>query len=344
MDHDDSQPSPAVSTARKSLGLAFAGGLLELICRTDVLDIRVQGVLGLLTLALLLIACVFGLLALIRINHADLFAILLPGLAGLIIGICCLFNLASWNRSASAKARPRAGQLEAARTSARESAGARLSSTGRSASMVRYELPPLEQIPAVIQKIKADAARHQGEDAAVLRAWAAHLQRLDSAFTNTAVALNRLQSANLLDPGWVLDFSDNEGVRRRGIANDFSDAWREMDRTLATFQGSYHEDLRNEQVSTRRAGVEYQALGLFLQQPEVAARIASLRKYCVVEQEIGRGYNYACGKVFDYARMARSTPELAPQFRQQMDNQLASLRQTQQTAASARQEAIKALE
>ena len=37
-----------------------------------------------------------------------------------------------------------------------------------------------------------------------------------------------------------------------GIANDYANAWHEFDNTIGTFEGTYYEDLRREQISQQQ--------------------------------------------------------------------------------------------
>jgi hypothetical protein len=354
MDNPESKPSLASGMAKRSFWLALIGGVLGFVCRIEALGNAVQGSLCLVAIALLLIASVFGLVALIRITRADRDSVLVPGLAGLLLAICFTVSLARWSRSDWARARSRALQLQAASTSAQPQATEgqaplaamppRNAVNPKPASVVHYELPALDKIPAVTLKIKSDATQQTGEDAAVLRAWAAHLERIQATYTNTSVALSRLQAARLLEPGWIVDFSDAEAVRRRGLANQFADAWHQLDNALSTLHGSYCDDLRKEQVTPDRTSVEAQAIMAFVQQREVADRIALLRKFCQAEEKVGRGYNDACSKVFDDARIAHQAPDAASAFRKQMEDELLKLRETEQAAAQARQDALAVLE
>ena len=107
---------------------------------------------------------------------------------GLFSGISFMANMVDWNTIDSARARTKAPGNQAAQTATQPATIMQerpVTVPQEPVSTVNYELPALGQIPETVRKIKADAAAGKGEDAAVLRAWAAHLQRLYKAYTNT---------------------------------------------------------------------------------------------------------------------------------------------------------------
>lgn len=219
---------------------------------------------------------------------------------------------------------------------------AAISIAGSSEAIYRfnYELPAIEQIPSVVLKIRAEAAQEQGEDAAVSRAWANHLERFYSAYTNTVAAAGALTAADLLDPASIYDFTDTEAVRRRKIANQYSDAWHQFGQLSFTFSGSYYQDLQKESVPPSRASAEFNAIMNYVNGPQAMARFDALKRYCEAEDAVGRSYNYACSQVFDYARTAHQSPSAASTVKQQMDEQILKLQAAEQTAAAAKAEAM----
>jgi len=177
----------------------------------------------------------------------------------------------------------------------------------------------------------------------MLRAWAAHLERFYATYTNTFLSSNKLHEIDLLDPRLIASFDDNEAIRRRRLANDYADAWHKLDDAVTTFSGSFYDDMRKEQISPERTSAEAQALINFVQKPETASKMASLRKLCKAEEDVGRGYNYAVSAVFDYGRMVSRMPNPGPGFRKQMDDQLGKLKETELIASEIRHETLACL-
>jgi hypothetical protein len=215
----------------------------------------------------------------------------------------------------------------------------RLSPGAKAASKftVKYELPALDQIPEAVTEIRAEAAGHSGEDAAVLRAWAAQLEKLHAAYANTFAASNQLHETDLLDASLVTSFSNEEGGRRRVLANEYSGAWRQLGEAISTFAGPFYENLSQEEVSPERARIESEALFALMQQPDVTARVASWQKLCKAEKDVGRHYNYAVSAVFNYALIARkATPQ--PSLRVEMEKKISMLQEAEQAAVEARHE------
>ena len=324
--------------AKRSFWIAVAGGWTGMLCRLEALGEPTRALLILVTVALLLIATVFGAVGLIRITSADRKAVLMPALGGLLLGLACLANLTHWGRDQWVRARIRASQAEEPQpVPPRQRA-----EVSAPKSTIQYSLPAQEQIPQATAEIRAGAARFAGDDGAVLRAWAAHLDKLHAAFTNTLAASNKLHELDLLDPKLISNFDPDEPVRRRGLANQYASAWRALGQNLSTFAGSYYSDLHDERVSPERATVERQALSRFIEQAETAARVTALRKLCAAEEAVGRHYNYAVSAVFTFAQLASRSPNLAPNHRKEKDAKIAKLKEVEQAAADARRETFSA--
>ena len=340
MSDNDTKPSEATRIARRAFWLAVSGGFLGLLCRLE-LPGRGWGLLILPAVALMLIAAAFAFVALFRSSSTDRGAVLIPALAGLFFGLALIANLNYWARDQWITARVRASQPRAQNETTPVSP-ARPSPAAQAALKftVKYELPALDQIPEAVTKIRAEAARHTGEDAAVLRAWAARLEKLQAAYANTFAASNELHETNLLDARLVTSFGNDEGVRRRVLANEYSGAWRQLGETISTFAGPFYENLSNEQVSPERARIESETLFALMQQPDVTARVASWQKLCKAEKDVGRHYNYAVNAVFNYALTASKVTNPQPSFRVEMEKKISMLQEAEQAAVEARHEAL----
>jgi hypothetical protein len=343
MDDNDEKPSLAAGMAKRGFWMAVIGGLLGTACRVQALGSGVQAMIALVAIALLLIAAVFAVVALIRVTHADRNAVLIPGLAGLLLSIWFQTSLARWERDDWSRARQQAlkHQRDQAMPQAQIAAvrpAPRIVTPAPQVSLLKHELPLFDQIPTVVPKIMAEAAGHAGEDAGVFRAWAAHLDRLHAAYTNTFTAYNQLHQVDLLNPWLIANFNDEEVIRRRGLANKYAEEWRNLENKVSTFSGSFYEDLRKERISPDRTSLEAKAIFAFVDQPETAARLALLQKFCKAEEEVGRYYNYAVSSVFQYMRAAKTTPEAAASVRSQMDESIRKLREAEQVAAALRRE------
>ena len=313
---------------------------MGLLCRLDLLG-RGQGLLILPAVALMLIAAAFAFVALFRSSSTDRGAVLIPALGGLFLGLALIANLNYWARDQWITARVRASQPRE-QNEMTTASPVRPSSAAQAApeSTVKYELPALDQIPEAMTKIKAEAARHTGEDAAVLRAWAARLEELHAAYANTFAASNQLHETNLLDAKLVTSFGNDEGVRRRVLANEYSGAWRQLGEAISTFAGPFYENLSKEKVSPERARVESEALFALMQQPDVTARVASWQKLCKAEKDVGRHYNYAVNAVFNYALIASKATNPQPSFRVEMEKKVSLLQEAEQAAVEARRQAL----
>lgn len=344
MSEKSSEPTVAVRTAKRAFWLAVIGGWIDLMVRWELFNPRLGGLLILLAVACLLSAAAFGLLAFIRSRAGDRSSVMIPALAGLLLGFAVLANLGYWARDQWVKARIQAMQGSPSQPAQTEPAPVdpRLAEAKMVKASVKYEFPLLTDIPEVTSQINAQAAKKTGEDAAVLRAWATHLEDFYAAYTNTFAASNKLHQVDLLDPKVVSNFNNDEGVRRRGVANQYADAWHKVAEALWTFEGKYYNDLMNQKVSSERMNVEGQALGTLLKDPEVAARIASLAKLCKAEEAVGRNYNYAVSTVFDYALISSKVPTAPPSFKQNMEQNIAKLREAEQAASDSRREVFMA--
>jgi hypothetical protein len=335
--NDDTKPSLAAGMAKRSFWIAVAAGWLGFLCRVEAVGQAAQALLMLVATALLLIAAVFGAVALIRITSADRNAVLVPGLAGVLLSLALLANLSYWGRDQWVQARIKSQQQA---QDPQPGPPRQRAEPAPPKSTVQYSLPALEGIPQALAEVRAGAARSSGDDRAVLRAWAAHLEKLHTAYTNTHAASNKLHAVDLLDPKSISNFDQDEPVRRRGLANQYADAWRLLGDSLSTFAGSYYSDLRDERVSSERSTVEGRSLSAFVEQPETAARLAALRKLCAAEQAVGHHYNYAVSAVFNYALLASKVPTPSPGFRNDMDRKVSKLKEIEQAAADARREAF----
>jgi hypothetical protein len=329
------KPTLAAGMAKRSFWIAVAAGWCGIICRLEAIGQAAAALLSLVTTGLLFIAIVFGAVALIRISSADRKAVLMPALGGVFLGLALLGNMTYWSRDQWVRARIKASQM-AATGSASSSLPAQLPEPK---STIQYALPAFDRIPQATAEIRAGAARATGDDSAVLRAWAAHLEKLHAAYTNTWAASNKLHEVELLDPKLISNLDRDEPVRRRGLANQYADAWRLLDDRLSTFAGAYYSLLLNERVSSERWTVEGKALSTFVEQPETAARVAALRKLCAAEQAVGHHYNYAVSAVFEYAFIASKMPSPSSEMKKQMDQKVAKLKELKQVAADARREA-----
>jgi len=331
--NENSKPTLATGMARRSFWIAVGGGASSFTLRLPGIDGRLQALLACVAVIWLLIAMVFGLIALIRITHADRNAVLLPALGGLLLGLSLNLNLAYWTRDQWLQTRLRV----AARQNSQRPAPAPVNPKSPASAVIKYDLPALEEIPASVLKLRSKAAKATDDDAAVLRAWAGHLEHLNLVYTNTFAASNKLHEIDLLDPKLITDFKDDEAIRRRRLANDYSTAWHELDSALTTFPGSFSQALSKERVSPDRFNAEFEAILAFVKRPEVESRINSFRKLCQAEEAVGQHYNYAVSAVFSFAQLTSKAPNLPPQFRDQMDRSLAKLHEVQQTAADSRQ-------
>lgn len=333
--NNEMKPSLAAGMARRAFWIAVTGGGLGAICRVPALGQPAQALLTLLAIALFLIAAVIGAVALIRITAADRQAVLMPALGGFLLALAFLANLTYWHRDHWVRARVRRAVMENVTTSE-----PLRGETSRSKSIVPYALPALDDIAEVTARFRAQADRSQGDDAAVFRAWAAHLGSIYAAYTNTWAASNKLHAVDLLDPKLISDFNQDEPVRRRGLANQYSDAWHALAERLSTITGAFHASLREQRVSTERAGVESEALFASAQQSEMATRLVALQKLCKSGKDVGRHYNYAVSAVFEYALIASKVSNPSPSFRAKMDSQVAKLREVEQTAAAILRETL----
>ena len=338
MDENETKPTLAAGMSKRSFWIAIAAAIAGTVCRFEVLERGNQGLIALGALALGLIAIVFAAVALIRITHADSKAVLVPGLCGLALGIYSQVTLVQWAKTDWVRARTTVATSQDHRVL--PPAQTVQFSISQTASKISYLLPAFDAIPGLVSKIRSDAAAQSDEDAAVTRAWGAHLERFRAVYTNTFISSNKLHQIDLLDPKLITDFNDNEAIRRRRLANDYADAWRKVGDAVNTFSGSYYEDLRKEQVSPDRTSVEARAIMAFVQRPETAARIELLRALCKAEELVGNRYNYSVSAVFDYGRLVSRTPNPPPQWRTQMDEQIRNLRQAEQGAAEARRKAF----
>lgn len=342
----DTNPKPtlAAGMAKHAFWIAIPAAALGPVYRMESLTPLIRSIALLSDVGLCLIAIVFALVALIRINEQDWKVVLVPGLAALIIGVYANISLTQWARNDWAQARREAAAIQ------NNSPAPRIQTVtvpvnppsivrARSRSIVKYELPALESIPSAVSRIRTDAASLSGEDAAMQRAWAAHLERFHAAYTNTLAASDTFHKYNLLDPSLISDFEDNNATRRRKLANQYSDAWRAFDNSVSTFPGSFYEDMRNERISPDRSGIEFEALRSFLDETEIAARLASLKNLCKAEQDVGLHYNYTATAVFDYARMVKNSPTISSTYETRMNEQIRKLREIEATAAAARREA-----
>lgn len=343
--NDDTKPTLAAGMAKRSFWIAVAGGWTGMICRWELVGGLTQALLMMLTPVLLLIATVFGAVALIRIRPDDRKAVLIPALAGLLLGLALLANITYWARDHWLQARLRASRQATQASQANETLpvpSLQRAQTASPKSTIKYGIPALNEIPQAAADIRAGAARATGDDAAAMRAWAAHLEKLHFAYTNTLAGSNRLHEVDLLDPKLVTNLGQNEPVRRRGLANRYFDAWHAVGERLSTFTGSYYEDLREARVSSERSSVEVQALSAALEQPDTAARVAALRKLCAAEEAVGNHYNYAVSAVFDYALIASRMSKPTPGLNREMDERVAKLNEKKQAAADARREVFSA--
>jgi hypothetical protein len=264
----------------------------------------------------------------------------MPGLGALLVGIYSNVMVVRWAEGDWVHAVRQSRQAHAGTGALAAAPMEPFASRGTSPkSSVTYTVPWFDDIPTLASKTRAEAEHLSGQDGAVLRAWAGHLEKLYASYTNTWAVSNELYSLDLLDPKLVTYFTDAEAVRRRGVANRFSSAWHEMDGALSKFANSFYEDLRLQGVTPERTQVETQALAAFMGRPEVASRIDALRVFCSVEHDVGSYYNYAASAVFDYARMLKQTPAAATVSRPRMDEQVGKVRELEQSAARARQEA-----
>jgi hypothetical protein len=338
--NEETKPTLAAGMAKRSLWIAIIAGGMGAACRMELVDRPTQALLSLATIAFLLIAIVFGAVALIRITEADRKAVLMPALGGVALGLALLANLTYWGRDQWVRDRIRARQAAEGQASPEETPALRPRAVAPPKSAIHYGLPALDEIPQVAAELRAGAVRFQGDDSAALRAWVTHLEKLHAAYTNTFAASNRLHEVDLLDPKLVTTYDQDEPVRRRGLANKYSDAWRALDESLRAFAHSYYSDLRDARVSSDRSTVEGQALSAALDQPDTAARVVALRKLCAAEQAVGHHYNYAVSAVFTYASLASKIRNPIPSHRREMDKQIASLKEVEQAAATARREAF----
>jgi hypothetical protein len=326
--------------AKRSMWIALAGGLFNSACRLDFFGIHTQAALGLLAIALSWIALVFGLVALIRITSADRKAVLVPALVGFACGIFTNISVAQWERHDWAQARMRVAQARMLSPAQQMQISVSPQSHSAPKSTLKHELPFFEEIPERVIQAKAEAAQLKGEDAGMLRAWARHLERFYGAYTNTFVVSNRFHQADLLNFRLITDFNESEAIRRRGLANDYADAWHKLDDSVSTFSGSFYDDMRREQISPGRTSAEAQALFAFVDKPEVADRMAALHKFCKAEEAVGRNYNYGVSAVFEYAMMTHLTPAIGPSIAPRLREALGKVKEAEQAAAEARKEAL----
>ena|SRR5215510_12593052 len=145
---------------------------------------------------------------------------------------------------------------------------------------------------------------------------------------------------DLLDPKLISNLNEDEAIARRRLGNKYSDAWHELGQKLSTFPGAYHARLYEAHVSSERASVESQSLFSLMDQPAVAARLASLQKLCKAEEDVGRHYNYALSAVFQFSTITSRMPNPPPDFRAKMDTQISKLREMERAAGEARREAF----
>jgi hypothetical protein len=334
------KPSLATGMAKRGFWIGAGAGVAVGLLRFDLFDDRLKAVLVLLAFPAALVALIFGLVALVRITSADRQNVLVPALCAVGLAIYSNVSLGHWAKSGWAKARAHARAVPVQDQPLFVNARAvNASAPTPIKSIVRYELPDFDAIPERAAQIKVDAMKVKGEDAAVLRAWAAHLERLYAVYTNTCAASNTLHQIDLLDPKAVSNFNDSEAVRRRGLANQYADAWHKLSDALFTFSGSYYQDMAKEVISPTRTSNEGNAIFAFVSRPEIAERINVLRRLCEAEEKVGRYYNYAVSCVFDYARLSRQAPNASGSFRQRMDDQVRELADVQRAASFARQEA-----
>ena len=337
--NDETKPTLAAGMAKRSFWMAIIAGCIGTACRLQLVGRIEQALLSLVTIGLLLIAIIFGAVALIRITEADRKAVLMPALGGVALGFALLANLTYYARDEWVRARLRARQVVETRAPAEDAPIPRSrAQVAPPKSAIHYGLPAFDEIPQVVSELRAGAARFKGDDSAALRAWVTHLETLHVAYTNTFAASNKLHEVDLLDPKLVTTFDHDEPVRRRGLANKYSDAWRTLGESLRTFDNSYYSDLLNARVPSEQSTVERQALSAALEQPDTAARLVALGKLCAAEQDVGRHYNYAVSAVFTYALLSRQTP--SEHYKREMDKQIASLKEMEQAAATARREAF----
>jgi hypothetical protein len=340
MSAENDKPSLATGMAKRGFWIGVGGAGAVAFLRFDLFDVRLKAALVLLVLPAALVALVFGLISLIRITFADRKDVLVPALCAMGLGVYSTISLMHWQRGQWVKARAaRATSVPADEPILVNARPMNATLPAPIKSIVRYELPEFDAIPTRAAEIRMDALKLKGEDAAVLRAWAAHLDRLYTTYSNTIAASNMLHQIDLLDPKAVPNFNENEVIRRRGVANQYAEAWHKLNDALFTFSGSYYQDMYKETISSGRSSNEGKAISAFVEKPEIVARLTALRRLCEAEEKVGRYYNYAVSSVFDYARFSRQMPNGSASFRQQMDERLHDLADVERAATIARQEA-----
>jgi hypothetical protein len=330
--NNGTKPTLAAGMARRAFWIAVAGGWAAMLSKFSALALPVQAILTLLAIALLLIAATFGAVALIRITAADRKVVLIPALGGLLLALALLANLSYATRDRWVKARMQQAQTQSLPTTP----PLRAPTSPTPKSTFAYALPALEDIPAETARLLTQAKASQGDDAAVLRAWTVHLGKIYAAYTNTWLASNQLHAVDLLDPKLISTFDQDEPVRRRRLANQYSDAWRALDERLSTLTGAYSQCLHEQRVSAERAYAEGEALFAAAQQPEMTACRAALQKLCKAGQDVGRHYNYAVSAVYTYAQINSKSPNASQHYRAQMDQQISKLREVEQAAVEIR--------
>ena len=257
MDEQNEPTTLASGMAQRSFWIGLIGGVFSYACRTESLGRPTQGVLFLLAILLLIISAVFGLIAVIRVTSVDAGRVLPHGLSGLVLSVVFTLLLAHWASEDFRKARLQSmGQAEP--TPEQQSPASPVETVvvrplpvaAPAVSRMKYEFPDLTNIPPAVERARADAAAATGEDAAVLRAWATHLDKFASGYSNVVAAGKALYRVDLLNTYWVTDLTEAEGIRRRGLANDYSIAWHDLDAALFRFQSTYSADLLAEKVSS----------------------------------------------------------------------------------------------
>jgi hypothetical protein len=150
--------------------------------------------------------------------------------------------------------------------------------------VVNYAAVQFHQLTAARTAAIDAAEREKGEDAAVLKAWAAALSKLIESQAAATSSEKSLVAADVFNPSGVK--SSDDFVRRRGMANAWWSAVHQWESEIQRLSGLFFTELAQRGVSSERREIELERL----KETRPAAKDATA--LCKAEKEVASQYNY----------------------------------------------------